>query len=290
VVDGSAGIDPVPDLPAARLQLRHVASAPVAARINAERLVVLGWARAMLLQFAHPLVAAGVAEHSTFRAGGLTAVARLHHTIRAMLALTFGDAAARQATIDGIRAIHRRVRGQLPTATGTFPAGTPYSADDPALVLWVHATLMESIPLVYDLIVAPLSPADRDAYCDEAAPLAADLGARPDEVPRTWDATAEYLRRMYGSGEIVVGAQARELAAAVLSPPFGWIVGPLATANRLVTVGLLPATLRTQYGLDWDERREARLETTVRRLRALRRALPRRVAWWPEARLVSSRP
>ena len=244
---------------------------------------MLGWARAILLQLAHPLIAAGVAEHSSFRGGGLTAVARLHHTIRAMLALTFGDVAARDAAIDGIRAIHRRVHGRLPEAAGIFPAGTPYSAEDPELVLWVHATLMESIPLVYDLVVAPLSPADRDAYCQQAAPVAIDLGARPDEVPRTWAATGEYLRRMHASGAIAVSPQARALAAAVLSPPFGWLAGPLATVNRLITVGLLPPPLRMQYGLDWDAGREARLAATLRRLRALRRVLPRRVAWWPEA-------
>ena len=245
---------------------------------------MLGWSRAILLQLAHPLVAAGVAEHGSFRSGGITAITRLHHTVRAMLALTFGEAAARQAAIDGIRAIHRRVHGRLPAPAGIFPAGTAYSAEDPALVLWVHATLMESIPLVYDLVVSPFSPTDRDAYCEEAAPLAIELGARPEDVPRTWDATREYVRRMHASGAIAVSAQARELAAAVLSPPFGWLVGPLATANWLITVGLLPSALHTQYGLEWDERHEARLATTVRRLRALRRIMPRRVALWPEAR------
>ena len=258
--------------------------------MNAERLVVLGWSRAILLQLAHPLVAAGVAEHSSFRSGGATAVVRLHHTIRAMLALTFGDQAAKHAALEGIRAIHRRVHGRLPDAAGIFPAGTPYTAEDPALVLWVHATLLESIPLVYERIVRPLTDEERDAYCEAAAPVAIELGARREDVPRTWAATLDGLERTYASGAIAVSAQARELAAAVLSPPFGWLVGPLARANRLVTAGLLPPALRAQYGLDWDERREARLATTLRRLRALRRVLPRRAAWWPEARLISSRP
>ncbi|MBI2185679.1 MAG: DUF2236 domain-containing protein [Acidobacteria bacterium] len=262
----------------------------ISKRVNAERLAVLGWSRAILLQVAHPLVAAGVAEHSTFRRGSVTAVARLHHTIRAMLALTFGDAAARQAAVGGIRAIHRRVHGQLPVAAGMFPAGTPYSAEDPALVLWVHATLLESIPLIYEATVAPLEAGERDAYCAEAAEVAIDLGARAEEVPRTWAATLEYLARTYASGAIAVSEQARELAAAVLAPPFAWVVGPLARANRLVTVGLLPPPLRAQYGLDWDDRREAQLARTLRRLRRLRRALPRRLAWWPEARLISSPP
>jgi len=245
---------------------------------------VLGWSRAILLQLAHPLVAAGVAEHSGFRAGRLAAVARLHHTVRAMLALTFGDAPARQAAIDGIRAIHRRVHGRLPESAGRYPAGAPYSAEDPALVLWVHATLLESIPLVYDRIVQPLTPEERDRYCAEAAAIAIELGARPDEVPRTWAATEACLAQAYASGAIAVSAQARGLAAAVLSPPFAWVAGPLARANRLVTIGLLPASIRAQYGLDWDDRREAALLRTLRRLRAIRRVLPRRVAWWPEAR------
>lgn len=252
--------------------------------MNAERLAVLGWSRAILLQLAHPLVAAGVAEHSSFRAGRLTAAARLHHTIRAMLALTFGDPAARQAAIDGIRAIHRRVHGRLSEGAGAFPAGTPYSAEDPALVLWVHATLLESIPLVYERIVQPLTAEERDAYCAEAAEIAVDLGARDDKVPRTWAAVNRYLAQMYASGAIAVSAPARELAATVLAPPFGWLVGPLARANRLIGVGTLPAGIRAQYGLDWDDRREAQLARTVRRLRALRRVLPARVALWPEAR------
>src|SRR5687768_9666876 len=105
----------------------------ISRRVNAERLVLLGWSRAILLQLAHPLVAAGVAEHSSFRAGSVAAAKRLHMTVRAMLALTFGTGRGRAAARDGILAIHRRVHGVLPAATGRFPAGTPYSAEDPDL-------------------------------------------------------------------------------------------------------------------------------------------------------------
>jgi uncharacterized protein (DUF2236 family) len=246
--------------------------------------VVVGWSRAILLQLAHPLVAAGVAEHSSFGSGGFTAVARLHHTIRAMLALVFGDAAARLAALEGIRAIHRRVHGHLPSAAGPFPAGTPYTAEDPDLVLWVHATLLESIPMVYELMVRPLTNRERDVYCDEAAATAIDLGARPDEVPRTWNATLTYLERMHGSGAIVVSAQARALASRVLSPPFATLVAPGVWVNRLVTAGLLPAPLRQQYGLPWTARHERSLRVVSRTIRATRRAMPRWAALWPEAR------
>jgi len=146
-------------------------------RINAERIVLLGWARAILLQLAHPLVAAGVFDHSGFRGTPYAAASRLYHTVHAMLSLTFGDEAARQRTIDGIRAIHRRVNGILPEAVGPYEAGTRYSAEDPSLVLWVHATLIESVLMVYEKLVAPLTEAERDEYCQEAFPIALALAA-----------------------------------------------------------------------------------------------------------------
>lgn len=256
----------------------------VSRRVNAERMVLLGWSRAILLQLAHPLVAAGVAEHSTFREGRTAAAARLHHTVHAMLALTFGDDRAHTAAMAGIRDVHRRVHGRLPVAVGVFPAGTPYSAEDPELVLWVHATLLESIPLIYERIIVPLTTDERDAYCAEAAPVALELGARDTDVPRTWEATRRYLDRMYASGAVAVSPQARELAVAVLWPRFTPILSPLAGVNRLVTIGLLPESIRAQYGFSWSAARQRRLERACARLRVVRRMLPRRAALWPEAR------
>lgn len=262
----------------------------VTRQVNAERIVVLGWSRAILLQLAHPLIAAGVAEYSSFRSGGISAIVRLHHTIRAMLALTFGDERTRHAALEGIRAIHRRVHGRLPAAAGAFPAGAPYSAEDPDLVLWVHATLLESIPMTYELFVDPLTGAERDAYCVEAASIAVDLGARSEDVPRTWAAVAAYMTRTYKSGVIAVSPQARELAAAVLSPPFARLVAPAAWANRLVTAGLLPEAVRRQYGLSWSPGRTRSLGRLAATIRTARRITPAALALWPEARHVSSGP
>ena len=260
----------------------------ISQRLNAERIVVLGWTRAILLQLAHPLVAAGVAEHSSFRSGRVHALLRLHHTIRSMLALAFGDAAGRLAALETIRAIHRRVHGRLHTPAGIFPAGTPYSAEDPALVLWVHATLLESIPLTYQLLVSPLTDGDKDAYCEQAAAVAIDLGARDDEVPRTWARCREYLDRMYASGAIAVSPEARELAAHVVSPPLAWLVAPAAWTTRLMAVGLLPPDLRRQYGFPWSSGRTAALQRTSAMIRAGRRIMPDAIALWPEAKRVSS--
>lgn len=261
----------------------------VSRRVNAERLVLLGWSRAILLQFAHPLIAAGIAEHSGFRDKPLAAIGRLRHTVRAMLALTFGDDTDRERALERIRAIHRRVHGRLYIDTGPFPAGTPYSAEDPDLVLWVHATLVESVPMFYELLVAPLTPAERDRYCAEAARAATALNARPDEVPCSWAALQAYLDRMYTSGRITVSPQARELAAAILAPPFGPLGAAGTAMNRLLTLGTLPPVVRSQYGHEWRWRDDRALEFVVRGLRTSRRALPGRLAKWEAARRLAGR-
>jgi uncharacterized protein (DUF2236 family) len=260
------------------------ASMSVSRRVNAERLVLLAWTRAILLQIAHPMVAAGVFEHSGFRASPWAAAGRLHQTVKAMLALVFGSDAARNQAIAGIRAIHRRVNGRLAESVGPFPAGTPYSAEDPALVLWVHATLLESVPLLHELLVSPLSAAEHDAYCAEAAPIAIALGARAADVPRTREAVREYIDATYRSGVIAVGTQATALARAVMLPPAARVVLPAAWLNELVTIGLLPDHIRAQYGFRWTPGRARALPIALRTIRMLRRGTPDRLALWKDAR------
>jgi uncharacterized protein (DUF2236 family) len=257
--------------------------APISARINGERLMLLSWGRAILLQLAHPLVAAGVAEHSSFREGKLTAVTRLHATLRSMLSLTFGTAAQRDATFARINDIHRRVNGTLREATGTFAAGTPYSAEDPALLLWVYGTLLDSALLVYDRLIEPLSEDERDRYCTDGVPVVRGLGVEHGE-PRSSSDLARYMTDMYGSGSIAVGGQARELAAALLAPPLAWTAAPATRVNRLFTVGLLPRHIREQYGFSWTTRDERSLEWWTHTLRRVRPWLPDTFALWREAR------
>jgi len=253
-------------------------------RVNAERVLLLAWPRAILLQLAHPLVAAGVADHSSFREGPATAAQRLHETVRAMVSLTFGDAAAHAQTIASILTIHRRVHGKLRTDIGPFPAGTPYSAEDPKLVLWVHATLIESVLDLYDRVIAPLSSRDRDAYCQEAAEVAIELHARPADVPHTWTALADCLDAAFRSGAIVVGPDAKAVADSVLTPPLPLLTWPAGRLVRRVTLGLLPADLRAQYGYAWTAEDERRFAAALRRVRRLRRFTPARLALWPEGR------
>ena len=232
----------------------------VVRRINGERLTVLGWTRAILMQFAHPLVAAGVDAHSTFRDTPLAWTRRLHGTVQSMLALTFGSPEEHRQAAARIRAIHDRVNGCLPRPVGSYPADVRYSAHDPELLLWVHATLLDSIPLAYEAFVGPLTSADKDVYCAVASDAMGILGMPSSAAPHDGAELQSYLDGMLHSPRIVVSDQARALASRVLSPALGWLGGPIASLQRDFTIGTLPPAIREMYGYPWTADQQAALE------------------------------
>ena len=256
----------------------------IARKINREIVAVLGWGRAILLQFAHPLVAAGIADHSGFNSDQRGYVARAHRTVAAMLSLTFGSEEEARKTAARINAIHDRVHGTLREAAGVFPAGTPYSARDPELLRWVHATLLDSVPLAYERFVGPLTVDEKDRYCREAADVEPLLRIPDGFLPRSTGELNSYMHEMYDSGQIVVTDTARELARNLLSPPFGTIGAPLFSPVRLSAVGLLPPHIRAEYGMSWDAHDERALARATTLVRTGRRWLPRLLREWPTVR------
>ena len=259
------------------------ADAVVARKINREAVVLLGWGRAILLQFSHPLVAAGVRDFSHFDRSADSYVRRVRRTVGGMLDITFGSEEAARAVIERINVIHGEVKGHLKQDVGSFPAGTPYSATDPALLLWVHATLVDSMLEAYEALVAPLTPAERDRYCEEAAVTGTAFGIPADQMPRTASQLRALLDRMYASGEIAVGPDAQALAASLFSPPLGPAVG-VFRITKLLTIGFLPPSVRAGYGFTWDSRRERACRALVTLVRHVRRILPPMLREWPSAR------
>lgn len=255
--------------------------------MNREIVVVIGWGRAVLLQLAHPLIATAVAEHSTFRRDFFGYMNRTRHTIDAMLGLTFGPPGRAQASANAINAIHDRVSGQLHTHAGAFAAGTRYSAHDPELLRWVHATLLESIPLAYETFVGSLTPDEQDRYCLESTEMESHLHMPRGTLPRTRHDADAYLRDMLASDTIRVTPTARELARTLLSPQLG-PAAPLFRPIRLFTIGTLPPAIRDAYEFPWDARQQASLDRWIRTVRTARRWSPRIVREWPRARRTSS--
>ena len=262
------------------LQSGHVQAGPdsVSWKINREVVVVAGWGRAILLQMAHPSIAAGVHHHSSFRGSLLTSCRRLQSTVGAMLSLTFGDTEQQIAAAAGINAIHDRVRGRVD------PAGEEYSAHDRDLQRWVHATLLESIPLTYELLVGPLTLSERDRYCAEAAIMEPLLGMPAGWLPRDRAQLDTYMRETLASGRIVVTDISRELARAVLYPPQWSLAWPVFRPLQLLAIGSLPAAIRRAYGFEWRARDARALARWTALLRTARRVLPPPAREWPAAR------
>jgi uncharacterized protein (DUF2236 family) len=253
-------------------------------KVNREIVVVSGWGRAILLQLAHPLVAAGVDEHSTFR-GSLTAsFGRLWSTVGAMLSLTFGDEEEAISAAAGINAIHDRVSGRLGAPAGVFPSGEPYSAHDAELLRWVHATVVGSSLLTYELLVGPLTPEERERYCVEAAVMEPLLDIPAGLLPRSTMELDTYVRDSLGSGRIAVTDRSRALARSVLFPPRWRLLWPAFRPVQLITTGLLPPAVRQAYGLEWTQHEARALARWTTALKLLRRLMPAFVREWPASR------
>ena len=253
-------------------------------RVHRELAVALSGPRALLMQAAHPVAFEGFFAHT----GALDEpYERLSRTAQVMDTIGFGSRADADRATRRVRAMHRRVRGELAEPAGRFPAGTPFAADDPELLLWVLATLVDSALVVYDKYVAP--PRRR-----RARRLLAGLpGHRPacsgcgtHEMPDDIDAFDAYMRRHARRATTSSSRRAaRELAIQiVMRPPV-----PLHGRPLLELVNRSPsACCRTTSGAAsacrWDPVRALALHGGAEYAQARARAAARR----PRLRLVSS--
>jgi uncharacterized protein (DUF2236 family) len=235
-------------------------------RVSGEPVLLFGGGRALLLEVAHPLVAAGVAQHSNFRADPF---GRLQRTLDAMSAIAFGDRTTALAAARSVERAHARVHGQLAEAAGPFAAGTSYHGRDPELMRWVWATLVDTAWAVYERFVEPLSAASGEAYYADQKTLARVLGIPGDLLPPDAASFRVWFDSLLESSVLTVTTEARQIAEAVLQPVAGSPV-------RTITGGLLSPRLREAFGLEWGPRRAERLETLTASVRALRRPGPAR--------------
>ena len=262
----------------------------MASMVQREIVLLLAWGPAILLQLAHPLVARGVADHSVFRRERWGRTRRFHRTLQAMLRIAFGSELEAGRAFARINAIHDRVHGELPGPAGVFPARTAYSAHDPALLAWVHATLLDMNLRVYERFVGALRPEDKDRYCVEASAVERPLGIPEGRLPRSAGELERYMEAMLASGEISVTEAARTLARAIVEPEAPRLAAPAVALLRLTTVGFLPPAVRAGYGFAWDERHEIRLRRWAGLVRTLLPLTPSVLRHWPAARAAAPAP
>lgn len=249
-------------------------------RVNREAVLLAGGGRALLMQIAHPLVAAGVARHSGFESDPL---GRLWRTLDLTLTITFGDAASALNAVKRIEHLHGFVRGELGERVGRHAAGSTYDASAPELLFWVHATLVDSAMCTYDRFVRPLNESEREDYYLEAK-IAARLFGIPDEmIPRTLRDFDAYMDETIGGGDLAVGADGRRVAESIMDPPLPVVLRQLLGSGRILTEGLLPPALRDRFGYQWNARRQRNLERAQLVSRRILPHLPDRLRYFPHA-------
>jgi uncharacterized protein (DUF2236 family) len=199
--------------------------------------MMVGGVAALLLQMLHPAVLAGVWDHSSFRDDML---GRLRRTARFIAVTTYGGRDEAAAAIARVRDIHTRVRGALPD-------GTPYAADDPALLAWVHVAEVTSFLAAWQRYAEPLMPgAAQDRYFAETARIATALGADP--VPASRAEAARLIAAMRPS--LSVTPRTREVARFVLRQrPASLSFAPVQAVTFQAAVDLLPRWAREMHGL-----------------------------------------
>lgn len=247
--------------------------------VQREMVLLLAGGRALLMQLAHPKVAAGVAAHSRFQEDPL---GRLYRTMSRMWSIVFDEESQAREALWQVEMVHKRVRGNVPIDEASH-GGAAYNASDQELLLWVHATLIDSAMVAYNLFVAPLNPAERADYYSDSKKLAALFGIQENNIPSSVASFDSYMTQILASGEIVPGPIARNLAVDVLYPG-PYILRPAGPLFRLVTAGLLPAKLRDGYGLEWNGRREKKLLLAAKAIRSLLPVTPSLVRIVPNAR------
>jgi uncharacterized protein (DUF2236 family) len=255
-------------------------------RVNREQALLLGGGCALLEQVAHPLVAAGVSDHSDFKADPLK---RLRRTLDATLAIVFGSTDDAHRAAEGIRAVHERVQGTLPEDTGRFGSGTAYRAQEPSLLAWVNATLFDTSIRTYELLFAPLSQTDLERYYEESCQVAGILGVPDAQMPPTIAGFREWWSEMLRGDDVAIGTQGRELARAVLTPKIRFVPRPAFAPLTLFTLGLLPEPVRARYGFRWSSTKERAFRASTAAVRAAVKAMPARVRLFPQARAAERR-
>ena len=238
-------------------------------RVNRETVVTLAGTCALLMQLAHPQVAAGVRDHSRF---AQDTAGRLRRTLDLTMTTVFGPRAAAQQAVRVINARHREVHGP------------GYSAFDPELLLWVHATLVYSALRGYAAFVGPLTPAERDGYYQDTKEIGVLLGIPREMYPDDIEAFDAYLWDMIDRGIVSVGEDARRMGRFVLAPSIRGVPAIAFAPLRAITAALLPAPVRDGYALPFGPAQRATFAASRLALPRLVRIMPKPIRWLPVAR------
>ena len=213
-------------------------------RVHADPAMLIGGMRALLVQALHPLAMAGVEQHSDYRADPW---GRLQRTVEYVMTTTYGTVEEAETAGRVVQAIHKHVNGTDPVT------GKTYSAEDPELLVWVHAVEVHSFLTSYHRYGSgPCTDEDADRYLGEQVRTATLVGLDPSLVPASAAELHEYFGRV--DDELRPSPYSRDAAKVVLNPPLPLpirFLKPIAWIPGAAAAGLMPRRLRAMHGIPW---------------------------------------
>jgi uncharacterized protein (DUF2236 family) len=242
-------------------------------KVHGERAVGLLYGqRALLMQATHPVAFTGLMGST----GGSDApFKRLARTAQIMESVFFGSCEEADRVTRRVRRMHANVRGTTDRPAGPHPAGSPYAADRPEMMLWILGCLADSALSIHRWLVGPLSRSQLERYWDDYLLVGELFGLDRDDAPRTYRDFRRWYRGRLDSGELFVTDEAREIGRRVA------FALPLPTRRRaalpainLAVAGTLPPKVRRMYRLPWTPVHDAAFRSLVVGSRLSRPVLP----------------
>ena len=243
-------------------------------QVDREAAIFLGAGRALLLQLAHPWIAAAVEQHSDTFANP---IGRFHRTFSTVFTMVFGSL---DQSFDAARRLHRRhaaISGTLPWASGPFRAGSSYCANEVSALRWVHATLWDTALVTYALVLPALTQEQHDAYYAEGRLFAALFGIPKRCLPPDWTAFSAYIAEMIESSTLTVTDAARAMAHRLLAGADTWL--PVPSGYKILTAALLPPRIRDAFGLSYGQAERNAARQFIARTRRIYPFLPARLRY-----------
>lgn len=207
-----------------------------------------GAGRTLLLQTAHPWVTAGIDEHSIVREDPMQRFRRTFSNIAVMM---YGSMPQVMASANLVHKSHNHITGKIPYEAGAFRKDSEYRANEVNAMIWVHATLWETLVKEYEAFERPLSREEKNRFYEETKLFAMLFGIPKESLPADWDAFMAYNEAMWDSPQLTVTANARRLKDDLFDARSVFLIVPL-WAQETISAAELPPRVREGYGMNYN--------------------------------------
>lgn len=248
----------------------------MARRVHGERSVGLLYGqRALLIGALEPLTYTGTMLST---AAGGHPFARLAHTAKVQEAVFLGTRAEADQALAAVHRLHERIGGELPEAAGAHPAGTPYSAFDPELMLWTLAVIADSGRAIYEAMVGPLSADELEDLWQDYVRFGELFRLPRSAVPGSYREFSAWWEAKLASSDLHATDHALEMAPLVaFRQPVPLPARLNLETQNLIIKGTLPPRVREIFGIRWTAAHEASFRSVTTAHRRAHPLLPRRL-------------